>query len=162
MNSIKKVNYFFFSALIVILTTSSSGYAFSDNHKKAASDLLQVMHLDELISQTADSMLQLQLRQNPQLRPFKGVLKEFLNKYVSGDRLKDDFIKLYTETFTEQELMEFLDFYKTPAGQKLLKAAPELTAQFAVIGQQHVKENILELKRMIAEEAEKIEKLQNQ
>ncbi len=158
----KKVNYFVFIAIIIALTTSSIGYASSDSHKKAASDLLEAMHFNELLSQTVDSMLQLQLQQNPQLRPFKGTIKKFFNKYMSGDSLQDDFVRLYTETFSEQELIEVLHFYKTPTGQKLLKATPELTSRGAAIGQKRVKENMSELKEMIAKEAEQIEKLQNQ
>ncbi len=58
--------------------------------------------------------------------------------------------------------MRKINFYKTATRQKLRKATPELTAKGAAIGQQRVKENMVELKKMIAEEAEKIEKLQNQ
>ncbi len=155
----KKICYFIF---IVTLTTFSASYASSDSHEKAASDLLDVMHLNELLSQTMDSMLQLQLKQNPQLKPFSDTIKQFLNKYMSGDSLRDDVVKLYTETFTEQELIKITDFYKTPTGQKALEVTPELSAKIAAIGQKRVGENMPELKKMIAEEAERIKKLQNQ
>ena len=35
---------------------------------------------------------------------------------------------LYAKNFTEQELKDILAFYKTPAGQKLLKAQPNIIA----------------------------------
>jgi len=41
---------------------------------------------------------------------------------------------LYAQNFSEQELKEILAFYKTPAGQKLLKTQPKVidaSMQFA-------------------------------
>jgi hypothetical protein len=45
---------------------------------------------------------------------------------VSWDKLKPVSIKLYKETFSEEELKGIVDFYKTPAGEALVNKMPTL------------------------------------
>lgn len=45
---------------------------------------------------------------------------------LSWDNIKDDFIALYAETFTEEELRGLVEFYKSPAGRAFTKKQPEL------------------------------------
>jgi uncharacterized protein len=49
-----------------------------------------------------------------------------MSKEMSWDNIKDDFITLYAETFTEEELRGLVDFYKSPAGRAFTKKQPEL------------------------------------
>jgi len=77
-----------------------------------------------------------------------------------AESLEQEFITLYFNTFTEKELRELISFYKTPTGQKALKVTPELTAQGAAIGRKRIQDNLDELKQMISEEAQRIQKLQ--
>jgi uncharacterized protein len=47
-------------------------------------------------------------------------------KEMSWDSIKDDFVSLYAETFTEEELQGLVAFYKSPAGRAFTKKQPEL------------------------------------
>ncbi len=149
-------------ALAVLLTLVSFTPAMADSasHKKAAASLLDTMNMSELLSQSIEAMLQLEIKNNPQLRPFEGTMRTFFQKYMSGESLRDDFIDIYTAAFTEKELLEIQSFYQTPTGQKALKVTPRLMAQGATLGQQRVKQNLPELERMVREEAERLKKNQ--
>lgn len=143
------------------LLCTSSVFASAESHNAAASKLLQTMNMEKLLTESTNSMLALELQNNPQLRPFESTMKSFFEKYMSAASLEGDFIRLYTETFTEKELYEMSDFYMTPTGQKALAAAPKLMAQGAAIGQQRVMANIGELQKMIEAEAKRITDLQS-
>ena len=136
--------------------------AFCDeaSHRKAAEDLLTVMHLDTMLKATIDKMLDLEISRNPLLQPYKGTLRKFFEKYMSAESLEQEFTALYFNTFTEKELRKLISFYKTPTGQKALKVTPELTAKGAAIGQKRIQDNVDELKQMISEEAQRIQQLQ--
>ena len=135
-------------------------FAVSDTHRKAANELLNTMDLNTLLYGSIESMLQLQLSQNPSLQPFEKTMRTFFNKYMSGESLREGFIEIYTEAFTERELKEINAFYSTPTGKKTLEATPALMSKGAALGQKRVQENIPELHNMIAEEAKRIQKLQ--
>ena len=49
-----------------------------------------------------------------------------LAKEMTWDNMKDDYITIYAETYTEEELKGLIDFYKTPIGRAFMKKQPEL------------------------------------
>jgi hypothetical protein len=52
------------------------------------------------------------------------------------DNIKEDYINLYVDVFSESELRELIRFYKTPLGQKLIEKTPLLMQRSMRIGQQ--------------------------
>ena len=54
---------------------------------------------------------------------------------MSWDKLKGDYVKLYSETFTEEELRGLVDFYKSPAGQTFTAKQPEVMRRSMEISQ---------------------------
>ena len=156
----KVKNCIFVVVLVLSLLLNQNALAENETHRKAADRLLTTMELDTLLAGTIDNMLKMQLSQNPALQPFEKTMKAFFNKYMSGESLRDDYIKIYMETFTEKELNEINAFYMTPTGQKALRETPALVAKGAALGQQRVQENINELQTMIQEESLRIQNLQ--
>ena len=148
--------------LFIYAVTLTNTLASSDSHKSAANELLNTININELLSESIDAMLQLELSSNPSLIPFEGTMRSFFNKHMSGESLRGEFIKMYMNTFTESELIELNKFYNTKTGQKALKTAPQLMAEGAALGQQRVEENILDLQNMIEEEALRIQQLQQE
>ena len=137
--------------------------AFADSAvEKEAEKLLNIMGMDEAFKQSMSQMLDLQLQQSPALVPYKGVMMEFFNKYMSYESLKPDILKIYAEAFTASELKEISTFYSTEAGKKTIEKMPMLMAQGGKIGATRVEENIDELQAMIKAESERIQKLQQQ
>jgi len=150
------------SLLFACLLFSSLAVADEESHKAAALSLLETMQMDELLLQSIEAMLQLEIQNNPSLAPFAGTMRKFYSTYMSGDSLREEFARMYSEAFTEQELNEINAFYLTPTGQKAISETPTLMSKGAQIGQQRVLANISELQFMIQEEANRISELQSE
>lgn len=80
-------------------------------------------------------------------------MSKFFAKYLNWENLKDDFIQIYCDAYTEQELKEIYAFYQTPAGRKMVAKTPELTVKGMTITAAKVQANQAELQRMIQEAA---------
>ena len=119
------------------------------SHAKAAEDLLIVTETKESLNQGIATMLKMQLDNNPALKSYEQVFKDFFNKYMSYEALKPDMIKMYADEFTEAELRELIAFYNTPSGKKLAKKQGILMSKGAQIGQDKVKGHMAELETMI-------------
>jgi hypothetical protein len=122
--------------------------------------LLESIDMENLLQQSIEQMLQLQLEQKPEMLPYKKVMMAFMSKHMSYESLKDDFIAMYVETFTVQELRDINQFYQTSTGKKTIKVMPELMAKGAQLGASRVQQNSAELIRMITQETERLKKLQ--
>ena len=82
-------------------------------------------------------------------------------KNLSFEKLKPEFIRIYTDAFSQQEIDDMIEFYQTPTGKKTIELMPDLMGQGAEIGQAKVQANIAELQDMIAEESKHIQALQS-
>lgn len=62
--------------------------------------------------------------------------KEFKKELAaSTNGLYKKMAKIYTESFTEEEIDKILAFYNTPVGKKMVEITPELTKKGMEIGQ---------------------------
>ena len=84
---------------------------------------------DELIETTLKPVLQLDNMSAEK----KKVIEAFLDKYknivkeeFSGEKMVPDYIRIYRETFTEEELQSLIAFYESPAGQMFIRKTPEI------------------------------------
>lgn len=123
-----------------------------------AISLLDNMNLQVVLDQTIEQVLQVQLKNKPQLVPYKDVMLEFLTKHMNYKSIKPDLVNIYASEFTAAELKELNAFYSTPTGKKIIEKTPELTARGAEIGSQKIKDNLPELRQMIKAETLRIQK----
>ncbi len=142
------------SLLILLISMAIAGMLYAeapaptDSHKAAALKLLEVTHTAELLNQTAAQMTGMfsAMSQRPDIsEPQKKTIQsyqqkasELLKTELTWDKLKDEFVALYTEVYTENELLELTKFYETPLGKKMLAKTPELMARSMQISQKHV------------------------
>jgi len=155
------------TAVTLVWNMVLSSIALADEAARAEAEiLLSVTGMEQAteqsIEQSIEQMLDVQLRQNPALAPYRQVMLAFFNKHMSYESIKPRLIELYAEAFTATELREINAFYRTPTGAKTIEVMPELMGKSAMIGATRVEENIAELQQMIQDEAERIQKLQAQ
>ncbi|HEX8907090.1 MAG TPA: DUF2059 domain-containing protein [Longimicrobiaceae bacterium] len=134
---------------LLVLSAERAAAQHSPGHREAAMDLLVAMRVPEALAASLNTSLQIQLAGNPQLRGMEPVLREFFARYMSWNSLKDQYADIYANAFSESELREMLDFYRSPAGQKLARSAPALMRQGAELGERAVREHMPELQEMI-------------
>jgi hypothetical protein len=144
-----------FLAVLVISPCIAKADGSDADHQAAARELLQTMHMDKLLADSTNTMLDMQIKQNPALEPYRQVMLDFLKKYMGWDATKDDLAKLYADEFSIEELNQMTTFYKTPAGQKLVSKQSELMTKGAEFGQKRVADHTDELRQAIEAETKK-------
>jgi hypothetical protein len=122
------------------------------SHRAAAETLLMAANMEESMNSMIDQSLEMQIKTNPQLAPLRAVMRKFFAKHLSFESLKEDFIDLYVEEFTEEELLDIAAFYQTPTGRKSIEKMPVLFQKGGELGSRRVQENAGELRKMIQEE----------
>jgi hypothetical protein len=128
------------------------------SHRQAAEELLQTMKVEKQMETAMNQMLDVQMKAQPALVPYKDVMRKFLDKHISYAALKDELIQIYVDEFTEPELKQIVAFYKTPPGKKIVEKGPALMTKGMQLGVQRVAKHQDELKQMIEEEAKKQKK----
>ena len=73
-----------------------------------------------------------------------------IRKEINWADLKSAYIKLYAETFTQEEVDGLLAFYRSPAGVALLEKMPIVTQKSAAITQQRIGPLVEKLKASMA------------
>ncbi len=130
----------------------------NDAHMKAAFELVENMQQEKIFQKTITSVVEMQIKQNPRLSPYKSLMLNFFKKYMSWKSLKNDFAKMYADLFTTKELKELKKFYMTPIGKKMVLLTPEISTRSMSLGMQKVRMHMGELIKMIANENKRIQK----
>ncbi len=119
------------------------------SHYKAAEELLSAMELEKMTNDVMSPMLDFQIKTNPMLESKRGVMEAFFKRYMSWQSLKEDYIQVYKNEFTEGELKDITAFYRTPTGKKLTGKAGVLAGKGSEVGQQRVMTHMTELQEML-------------
>ena len=51
---------------------------------------------------------------------------DLITNEMGWDKIKNDYISMYADTYTEEELQGQITFYKSPVGQATVSKEPEL------------------------------------
>jgi hypothetical protein len=121
----------------------------SAGERAAATELLMAMRVPELLQSSMQAMLDTQMRAAPELAGVQDVLREFAARYVSWEALREQYVEIYARTFTEDEMRQMTDFYRSDVGQKLARATPRLMAETTAAGERTVQAHRAELEQMI-------------
>lgn len=121
----------------------------SAEQRAAATELLMAMHVPEVLDASVQQMLDQQVSAAPELAGVQDVMREFARRYVSWEALREQYVDIYAGSFTEDELRQMTDFYRSDVGQKLARATPRLMAEGAELGQRAVQAHRAELEQMI-------------
>jgi len=127
--------------------------------QEAALRLMDAMGMETALAQSIDASLDTQLKNNPELGPYRGVFRSFLAKYMSYAALKPQLASLYASEFSASELDAAADFYKTPAGRKFMEKMPALMSKSMELGQQAVRDHLPELQEAIKAEATRLQQI---
>ena len=142
--------------LTFILSLSIPVSADETSHKELVEQLFTVTNMQEGFDNTCKEVIDMQLKSNPMMESFKGVITDFFTKYMSWESLKPDITKLYMDTFTEDELRDIVSFLSSPVGIMYTEKSFDLTLKCMELGQKRVTDNMGELEAMLAEHANKL------
>jgi len=69
---------------------------------------------------------------------FKDKVEAMVHATFSWQAMKPEYLKLYTDTYSESELDGIIAFYRSPVGQKMLNATPALMKASSAIAMGHM------------------------
>ena len=145
-----KYNYLINTITTLLLFLGpASLYASDSSQRQQVETLFRLTQMEKKIQESVDSVVKLQLRQNPQLAEHEKTMHEFFNKYIGWNALKDELADMYMKKFSEQELTDINAFYITPVGQKVITVLPELVQQRNQLAMMRLQQNIGELQQII-------------
>lgn len=125
------------------------------SHRAAVEKLLATLNMEKTHAATLEGILQQQVRANPSLGLIQDTMRDFMNKYMAWSTLKEDVVKLYLETFSEEEVGELNKFYESAAGRKYVEKFPALTARGMALAQERLQAHLPELQAALKAAAEK-------
>ncbi len=115
-----------FASIPAAAQTASSG-----TKEKKVRTLLEVSGASRMGQQVMDAMI-VQFEQIPDLP--EGFLKEFKRLAKPSD-LVDLIVPIYSRHVEEADIDALIAFYKSPAGQRFVKAQPDITRESMEAGQ---------------------------
>jgi hypothetical protein len=68
---------------------------------------------------------------------------------MSWTALEPDYVKLYADTYSEEELDGIITFYRSPVGQAMLEKTPELLKASSTIAMTHMGQVEPKLRQMM-------------
>jgi hypothetical protein len=139
------------AATSFILFSISAGFSMAEPsaHQQQVETLFKLTQMEKKVDQSIDSILELQMSQNPALSVHQAEMRAFFEKYIGWAALKNDITAMYLKTFSEDELKAINSFYITPAGQKVIAALPGLVQQRNQLAMTRLQKNIGELQQII-------------
>ncbi|MDA3924531.1 MAG: DUF2059 domain-containing protein [Kiritimatiellae bacterium] len=109
------------------------------SRRAMAEELLNVMNMPESIGKSFEMIKQMIPAQKEKMNQAMGQtnmpsnvssksekMMDMIFEELSWDNMKEEYIALYAETFTLDEMKGIIAFYKTPAGQAFTAKQPEL------------------------------------
>jgi len=137
-----------FQHLLIIMSSVVSSIAFAaPASDQQVQQLLKVMNIDEILTQTmqqirpqldqqAYEIVKMTVKKD-QLNPQEQIIANELadkifeqsKKTVAWDQIKPLYLKIYKEVYNADEVQAQINFYSSPIGQSILKKTPQITQE---------------------------------
>jgi hypothetical protein len=147
----------------------TKGRAEDTQRRALAEELLGLMDIQKNIEKSYEMVKQMVPAQLKQMGVSEETLRDkakvemqkmmdLIMNEMSWDKLKDDYISIYAETFTEEELEGVVEFYKSPIGRKFIEKQPELLRRSMQISQKQMGKLMPKIQKLTQEMKEKVKK----
>ena len=122
--------------------------------------LLDAMNADATINQLFEQIKTMTAAQMPpgatpeqtaKAREVQDKILDLVKSRISWDKMRPSYIKLYSETFSEEEIGGMLAFYESPAGRAMLGKMPTLLTKLIEVAQAQMNDLQPEIQRIMRE-----------
>jgi len=146
----------------LLLAAALPALAAEKNEPSAGERLLEVMQFEETSIHAGRAAMETMMAQMNDLglppagkKELEKAFDEFLMKSLLDPEIKKRTIELYEESFSEAEILELINFYQTPLGQKLLTETPLITGKSMKMGMEIAQKYAPEFQQNIGKIIEK-------
>lgn len=143
--------------ILITVTACATSTPSLDSHREAAVEFLELMQVEQTMTNMSGLMADAMVKQNPKMAPYRDVVIAWSNETMSWSKHRDAFVELYVDAFSETELRDLIGFYRSPTGQKSIRVMPELMNRGAEIGNKAATANMAKLQSMIRARSAELE-----
>jgi hypothetical protein len=150
--------------LTLVLCLPLTAHADDASRHAKAQEMLTLMHLDRVMDQVMNNMMQQMSTMSKQLggntvKPedqakldeFQKKAFDLIQSQMGWKALEPDYVDIYAKNFTDEQLDAILVFYKSPAGIALVDKLPTLTAEGSQLAQAKMTALQPQLRQLIQE-----------
>ncbi|MDB4949121.1 MAG: hypothetical protein JWM27_1770 [Gemmatimonadetes bacterium] len=117
--------------------------------KRAAIDeMLRVMDMEKTYRDGVEASLAAQSA-NPAVARHAAEMRAWVMRVAPWDSVKADAVQSWSDLFTETEIRQLTDFYRTPVGRKVLSSLPEMMRRTQESSQRRMQAHMPELMQII-------------
>jgi len=119
-------------------------------------EMFRVMSMEKQISGGFEAMMpmidQMAVKfklNNEGKEELKDIFRSWFNKDIDRSKMMSEMKKLYSQTFTDDEISKITEFYQTPVGARFLEKSPQLMQLGAQIGMKEAQSKQVKLMERI-------------
>ena len=154
-----------FSVLTIVVLASGLLASAQEPSKEAKiARLLALMKAEALTDQVFEQMKaetasisapNASEKERAHAREIQAKIMDLVKDRMSWEKMRPVYVKMYSETFTDEEIDGMLAFYQSPAGRAMLEKMPQLVAKIMALAQSQMAGLMPEIERLVKEPAKK-------
>ena len=162
-------NYFLCLTVLLIVSLSATAAPPSD---QSIEEMMRVMQVEKMLNQMLAQMetgmeqgLQQSLQgktatgaQKARIAEFQKKLSGILKDELSFAKMKDVYLQVYRETFTQEEITSIIAFYSSPAGKAMVEKEPVAMQKAGTLMQARIGPMTQKLQAMIEQFQKDVQK----
>ncbi|MEA3207224.1 MAG: uncharacterized protein QOE70_281 [Chthoniobacter sp.] len=159
------------SVLVCLLFALAPARAETKASQATIDELLKLMNMDQtmgvmmkqidaVMSQTMQKALEGKNLPPEAIEKSKQMTAKMMVSFkeeLSPEKMREMFVSIYSDVFTEEEVRSIIDFYKTPAGQALISKQPLVMQKSMAFMQQRMAAVIPRIQAAAEEAAKELE-----
>ena len=138
-------------SILAQTTAPATSVTITDRHRLVAQTLLDAMNYRELADRAMYEKLEEGIRVRPNTEPMRDLMYEFARKHLSFEALKSEYVTLFCEEFSEDELDDLIVFYRSPTGKKWAEKSTTLIRRAGEMSQRQHDKHFDKLRTAILE-----------
>ena len=130
-------------------------------HRALAEELIKITDGDTvmekmkaqvtMIFQQITAQMNVQEADKPKLEKYSKRFDSIIKEDMAWDKVKDQYLDLYTKVFTEEETKGLVDFYKSDLGKKVTAKMPDLMQQSMTVARTYMQGVVPKLETLTEE-----------
>ena len=128
-------------------------HAVPPSHRAAIEELFAALGAEREMTAGVEAEIRAAAARNPGMAEYQPLMLAHARRYLRWPELKEEFIRVYARTYTEAEARQLAAFYRTPVGQKSIRAQGQLVAEVRRITQERLRPHAKELTDAIVAQA---------
>ena len=146
---------------VILLAVAGAARADEASKKAKIEELFQLTDVERMLGQVLGQVRSMQTAQFERMamsaeersraREIQDRIQTLVARVLSWEKIKPQYVTLYAETFTEEELDGMLAFYRSPAGQAMRAKMPALMQKSMALTQQMMRELQPEMTKIMEE-----------